>query len=334
MRRVVLRADYGKETGYGHFFRTLALAGYLKDEFKCCFSTFNHDTGGILPDADLKVILKQAALFMNWEYSSFEEFNEGFIRCLLPNDIVVLDNYYFSTTFQKRVKEKGCRLVCVDDMHDRRMECDLLITPSPLVKEQFDLEDKAEFRGGIEWAFLREPFLKESGLNRERHIYPPSRIILTMGGSDAFNLTDKMVRAVREAVPQAAIDVVCGASVTISHELAGTSGITAHRRLSAEEMAALFDNADLAVLPASTVCIEAFSRHLPVIAGYCVDNQMDFYSSGKAKGWFAPLESLRDDEEAMARRMKEILDHKAIPSPPYINFSAQKKKIIRLFHNL
>lgn len=334
MRRVVLRADYGKETGYGHFFRTLALAGYLKDEFKCCFFTFNHDTGGMPSDAHLKMIQKESDFFKVCDSSSFEEFNEEFIRLLQPQDIVVLDNYYFSTAFQKRVKEKGCKLVCIDDMHDRPMVCDILITPSPLRREQFDLEVEAAFRGGIEWAFLREPFLKEPEGKRGHTQAFPSRIVVAMGGSDAFNLTDKMTRTVRKALPQAAIDVVCGVSVTVAQELAGTSGITLHRQLTAEEMAALFDKADIAVLPASTVCIEAFSRHLPVIAGYCVDNQMDFYISGKAREWFAPLGSFRDDEEAIVRRMKDILEHKAIPSPPYINFSAQKKKIVKLFHNL
>ncbi len=56
--------------------------------------------------------------------------------------------------------------------------------------------------------------------------------------------------------------------------------VTVHRRVSAEGVRDLLDNADMGIFPASTVCVEAFSRHLPVAAGYFVSNQEEFYAEG------------------------------------------------------
>ena len=36
-QRIYFRADAGREIGYGHFIRTLALADMLKDDFDCVF---------------------------------------------------------------------------------------------------------------------------------------------------------------------------------------------------------------------------------------------------------------------------------------------------------
>ena len=38
-QRIYFRADAGREIGYGHFIRTLALADMLKDDFDCVFVT-------------------------------------------------------------------------------------------------------------------------------------------------------------------------------------------------------------------------------------------------------------------------------------------------------
>lgn len=54
------------------------------------------------------------------------QYDKSFLSSLNFDDIVVLDNYFFDTDFQKAIKLKGCKLVCIDDIHTRHFYCDIL----------------------------------------------------------------------------------------------------------------------------------------------------------------------------------------------------------------
>ena len=41
--------------------------------------------------------------------------------------IVVLDGYHFDTNYQTKIKQKGCKLVCIDDLHDKHFVADIII---------------------------------------------------------------------------------------------------------------------------------------------------------------------------------------------------------------
>lgn len=327
--RVVVRADASKATGYGHFYRSLALASYLKGDFDIYFSSYNEDNlGGMPSDNQLDEIWKVGKpleVFGN----ALKDYNEGFLNEIEPTDIVVLDNYYFDTDYQRRIKDKGCKLVSVDDMHRYHMVSDLLMTVCPLKRSDFSLEDYTEFRGGIEWAFLREPFLRpvaQRAVSEEI-----GNVVLGMGGADAFNLTDKMVGIVRDLLPKTEINVICGESVDVSPKTKEIAKI--HRNLSAEEIVSLFDKADIGIFPASTICIEALSRRLPVIAGHYVDNQLELYDYGVSHGYFSPGGDFLEDAHKIEDRLGHILGAPR-QSAPVIDFSSQREKIVNLFKTL
>lgn len=327
MQRIVLRADGSGKTGYGHFIRSLALAGYLKDDFDCHLSTYN-SVEHLPTDYQLSEIAKVCD-YIPIAGSNLDEANADFLRELKPEDIVVLDNYYYTTEYQLAIKDKGCRLVCIDDMHDRHMFCDLLLTACPLKREDFSLEPYTKFVGGIEWAFLREPFLKPHEIrNISKTI---ENIVIAMGGADPFHLTDKMIRIVRSVLPETGIHVMAGDTVGISEESSRIAII--HRRINADEIVELFDNSDLGIFPASTVCMEAFSRKLPVAAGYYVDNQEEFYRYGVENKLVSPLGNLLDDSSAIIDRLREVVENNR-PKPVTIDFRKQKEKIIKLFKEL
>ncbi len=326
-RRIVFRADGSGETGYGHFIRCLALANYLKDDFDCHFTTYN-SVERRPTDYQYEEIAKVCD-YIPIIGSTLEEANADFLNKLNPDDIVVLDNYYYTTEYQQAIKDKGYRLVCIDDMHDRHMVCDLLMTVCPLKKEDFSISPYTKFVGGIEWAFLREPFLKQ---NPVRSV--PSKIssiVIAMGGADPYNLTDKMIHVVNTVLPETYIHVMAGDTVDMSGEI--SNNVTIHRRLNAEEIVELFDNSDLGIFSASTVCMEAFSRNLPAAVGYYVKNQEDFYRYGEAHNLFFPLGFLLDDVFTIIDRFQDVID-KNKPLSISIDFCNQKEKIIRLFKEL
>lgn len=326
-RRIVFRADASKNTGYGHFIRSLALVGYLKNDFDCYFASFNADTI-LLTDNQLKQICEVCEPLLAVG-STLEAFNIDFLSEIQSSDIVVLDNYYFSTEYQQKIKDKGCKLVCIDDLHDRHMVCDLLITPSPLKRKDFSLEPYTKFIGGIEYGFLRPPFFKAIP---ERNILSGiERVVLAMGGSDAFNVTDKIAAVVHKVLPESKLDIIAGDSVSISDDT--NSFATIHRSISANDIAAIMDDSDIGIFPASTICIEAFSRRLPVIVGYYVDNQKDFYNYGVRHHYFADLGNLLDDSSMLFSRLEEIIGDK-LPSPNRIDFDFRREEIKKQFLEL
>lgn len=310
--RVLLRADAGRHTGFGHYIRTSALADILSDSFECEVVSYDTESG------------------------TMEAHNEAFLRLIRPGDVVVLDNYYYDTGYQREVRSRCRALVCVDDMHDRHFVADALFSFCPLSRDDFSLEDYTRFYGGLEWAFLRAPFLRP----QVRRDWPPrvSRVALAMGGSDPFGLTDKMIGVVRRAFPGVAMDIIAGREAAVTTPEGDDLRIW--RGVGADTIADIFDRADAGVFPASTVCVEAFARRLPVAAGYYVDNQTDFYRQGVGNGWFHPLGDLLDSPERLACRLlrnagdSPVPGKAVFPPAPEIRFDLRRGDIIRLFAGL
>ena len=76
-----------------------------------------------------------------------------FLSLLNGDEIVVLDNYYYDTSFQKQIKEKGCKLICIDDIHTRHFYCDVIFCPDPCHPADYSAEPFTEIYCGMEWAF-------------------------------------------------------------------------------------------------------------------------------------------------------------------------------------
>ncbi len=325
-QRIVFRADGSGTTGYGHFIRSLALASYLKDDYDCHFTTYN--SVDHLPTGYQIGEIAKVCDYFPVVGSSLEEANVDFLNKLNPDDIVVLDNYYYTTEYQQAIKDKGCKLVCIDDMHDRHMVCDLLMTACPLKREDFSMESYTRFVGGIEWAFLREPFLKPAARKGQGKI---KQVVIALGGADPFHLTDKIIRAAVSVAPDITIDVMAGDTVVISDD--PQNKIRIHRRIDAERIVTLFDDADLGIFPASTVCMEAFSRQLPIAAGYYVDNQEEFYKYGIENNLFAALGCLLDGKEVLTARLRNIIEVNR-PHSVHMDFKSHRERIIQLFKDL
>lgn len=336
--RVLIRADAGKSVGFGHFVRSAALAAYLRDDFRVFFASFNPD-GEPLSAWQLSQIKASGAepLELAERLSGIEAFDLAFLDAVGEGDIVVLDNYYFSTAYQRKVRERRARLVCIDDMHSRHFIADVVMTFCPLVREDFSLERYTRFFGGIRWSFLRQPFL--APVVRRDRSKPVEHLVMAMGGADPFMLTPKMARAVRRVFPDALVSVIAGD--TVCADSLADPGVRVCRRLDASEVADLFDSADLGIFPASTICVEAFARHLPVAAGHFVDNQEEFYEAGVREGWFLPLGCLLDSEDEIVSRLAEISRRLPgngggdIPADtPDFGFAEARDAIVDLFRSL
>lgn len=328
-RRILFRADAGSSIGFGHFVRTCALGGYLCEDFECVLVSRNPDLGR--PSDFQYTLAKESGMTMlSVMVKDRERFDIEFLGLIRPDDIVVLDNYYYETSYQNEVRHKCRSLVCIDDMHDRHFTADLVMTFCPLLREQFSMEPTARFVGGMEWSFLRKPFLRKQRV-RNHNGEVPKHVALAMGGADPLKLTSKIAGMIRDIKPDIMIEVLAGQTVEIDFE--EDDKLKVHRQASASEIADMFDRCDMGIFPASTVCVEAFSRGLPVAAGYFVDNQEEIYSYGVEHGWFIPLDNLQRDSEDLRSALTKALSTPLQPAPTF-DFDSRRRDIIALFHTL
>lgn len=328
MKRVFLRADASKTIGYGHFIRSLALAAYLKPEFECHFFTFNalelHPSSYQLDE------IAKVAKYVPIKAKNIEEYDTAFLALLTGNEIVVLDNYYYSTSYQQKIKDKGCKLVYIDGMPNQHYIADVIISPGEMTRSDFSLENYTVFLNGINHSFLRHPFLESD--NHIRHVSSIKRIVLAVGGADPFGLTDRLIKLIFDVNPDIQIDAIVGDTVEVSADIA--SKVKRHVRLSAAEIVRVFSSADIGVFSASTICIEALACHLPIAAGWYVDNQKEFYKYGVREGLFMPLGYLLDNEQTLKNNIRKVLATKEFNKSKFIDFKTGEEDIINQFKHL
>jgi len=284
MRKVIFRADAGQNIGYGHFIRSLALANILKDEFDVSFATVNptdyqkEEMANVCPAISLK------------QESHFEDF----LALLQGDEIVVLDNYFFTTDYQRAIRAKGCRLVCIDDMHDKHYFADVVINHAIDTPTLFSVEPYTRLCLGLQWALLRKPFLDEiatkSELRKQRQVI--ENIVIAFGGVDTYRLTDKVINILATNIDIKHIDAIVG--IEYKSQINDIAKVIFHSAISAQKVASLYLKCDLAIVSASTVCIEALACGAKVAAGYYVDNQKNIYHSLNSNHYIYGLGLLRD----------------------------------------
>lgn len=266
MRKIYFRADASAAIGYGHFTRTLALADMLKDDFDCTFFTC-HPTPyqvGEMEKVCLFIILQE------------ETHYDEFLSQLQGDEIVVLDNYFFTTDYQRIIKYKGCSLVCIDDMHNKHYVADVVINHGQTNPAFFDVEPYTKLCLGLDWALLRKPFLK-AAKNKRNSSDRIEKVVICFGGSDIHDITGYFVNQTLQFSAVSSVTAVVGDAYTPHSVRKEDSRLVYRFRLSAQEMADLFCDSDLVICSASSVCIEALACGAKVVAGWYVDNQADFY---------------------------------------------------------
>jgi len=284
-RKIYFRADAGPEIGYGHYIRSLALADMLKLDFDCTMFTQTPT------DYQLREVQSVCPIVpLSNTDAKFDEFLDK----LRGDEIVVLDNYFFTTDYQRAIKAKGCKLVCIDDMHDKHYVADVVINHGVDDSSLFDIEPYTKLCLGYPYALLRKPFLETHGeIHRVKGL-----VVVCFGGSDPHNLTKRYVEHLIMSQGVSHIVAVVGDGYRFKEELSNLPNVEVRSRLSADAMANLFRSAEAVVCSASTTAYEALACGAKVYAGWYVDNQQDFYQHLCASKAIVPLGNFLENESS------------------------------------
>lgn len=305
MTKIYFRADASAQIGYGHFIRTLAIAEMLKDDFDCKFFTISPTEYQV---RELEKVCDYCAL-------DSDNSLPDFLKILQGGEIVVLDNYFYTDDYFSSIMQKGCKLVVVEPMPSRHYNVDMLLYGTPLDTFKFTKDKRTKLYYGFEYAFLRKEFraIKCDQIQRS------CDIVVCLGGSDPLKLTNKILTRLLDINYDGNIHVIAGDMVFIDDTI--KSYISHHKNLTAKQIVELFDSCRLAILSASTITAEALSRGISVIAGYYVDNQINFYNTLNSRHYIYGLGDFRlnsleqlsaDTFNAVAEKMVYKFDATAI----------------------
>ena len=289
-RKIFFRADAGQEIGYGHYIRSLALADMLKQDFECTMFT------QMPTDYQLRECESVCPLVaLPDDDSKFDKF----LDYLHGDEIVVLDNYFFTSDYQRAIKAKGCQLVCIDDMHDKHYVADVVINHGCADKSRLDVEPYTRLCLGMDYALLRRPFR-----NPVQHEYVPNSYAICFGGTDAYNLTYAYAKELSKN--NYTIFAIIGDSYQYEDTLKNLPNVEIRKRLSADEMASLFSSVENVICSASTTCYEALACGARVYAGWYVENQKEIYHLLKSNHQIVPLDNLREVKEIVPTTIEPV----------------------------
>jgi len=308
---VVFRVDASVDLGAGHVMRCLTLAEMLRDAHsKVLFLTRE------VPGNALDLIRSRgfAAHFLaDEEVSSIPQTlaSLGFGN---PVDWLVVDHYRLDRRWEIGVRAMCRYLAVIDDLADRRHDCDMLLDQNYYVDADLRyrtlVPSQCRLFLGPRFALLRKEFYDAAARLRKRS-GAVERILVSFGATDPTNETSKVLSALRHIEHGAQIDVVLGATnprrAQVEQECAGIPGCRSF--VQTTKMAELMSMADLAVGAGGVTTWERCLLGLPAITVAVAENQVRTTTDLAAAGatWYlgrATELTERSYEQALAQALR------------------------------
>ncbi len=276
MIKVALRCDASPKIGGGHVMRCLALAEALAGQgFELLFLV-RWGTGEAAPalsrfrSGDVSVIGGGAASAA------------VAIRARWPSgaDLIVVDSYAIGADEEGALRSVGRKIMAIDDLADRRHDCDLLLDQNcGRVEQDYAglVPSGTRLLAGSRYALLRAEFtaLREKALARRQESPAAKGILIAMGLTDLGGITLRVVAAALAASAQSRLDVVLGAKAESLAPLAMVAQRDARIRLHVdpENLARLMLAADIGIGALGTMTWERCCLGLPSVGVVLAENQ-------------------------------------------------------------
>lgn len=266
------RVDGGRAIGMGHIVRCLALAEMLKDDFEIHINTQNSNA------FDLFLTDTFSEVNSMTEQEDYKKDAMELAEYIGAGDIVVLDGYHFDTAYQKIIKETGCKLVCIDDLHAWHQLADVIINHAEGVqKKDYSAEADTKFCLGLDYVLLRPEFLTSK--KNTRKITSVKKVFISMGAADIGNITHKFTKALVDVKGLEEIHLMLGEinphieSIDKLIKENKHIKIVKHFNISAKKLVELLRKCDVSICPASSISLESSAVGIGLISGFTAENQ-------------------------------------------------------------
>jgi len=212
---IFIRVDSSTKIGYGHLIRCLALADTLKKSFKINFICTN--LNGNLISQICKKNFEVFRFNTKSQRINVKKDAEKTISIIKKHrnkkSLLILDSYILSQEWENRVKPYVKRLIVIDDLMNRKHNCDLIIDQN-LHTRMNSLYTKSIPKNctkllGPYYAILRNQFITQRKYAKIRSL-PIKNILISFGGSDNENHTLHALASLKKLNSDVNVNVVIG----------------------------------------------------------------------------------------------------------------------------
>ncbi len=321
--KVAIRADASLQIGTGHVMRCLTLAEALKNQGAEVYFICREHHGNLIDQIQRlgfkvhKLSCLDRLAYVGTDENSPQLFHANWLgvsqqqdaeQCkpvleLISPDWMIVDHYAIDYHWHNTLKSNYKKLMVIDDLADRRHECDLLLDQT-FAREQKDYQmlvpEGCQFLLGSQFALLRSEFAqwREFSLQR-RNKSELKKLLITMGGVDSENVTWQVLDALAgsELPMDLTITVIMGVTapnLDSVKQIAENMPCKTEVKVDVTNMAELMANADIAIGAVGATTWERCALGLPTIIMIMADNQV--YASTKLDkvniGWLlrSPVE--------------------------------------------
>ena len=272
---IYVRADGNSRIGMGHVMRCLAISKELaaKGE-QVTFIIADDGASDFIEKSGYKCYV------LGTEFTQMEAELPKLMDILPDKAKVLIDSYFVTETYLKKVKEK-CTVFYMDDLDAVPYPVDCVINGNIYggdIKYNVPM-----VLGGCEYAPLRREYVEA------RAKTSPQYILITTGSSDPYSITKKILEGIvmRPALMEKSIKIVCGRFNKDFEEIKAYEQRYENIEVlqNVLDMWNLMSGAMLAVTAGGTTMNELSCMGVPVACFSFVDNQERIVSTYVEKGY-------------------------------------------------
>lgn len=303
MKFISIRTDATREIGTGHFMRCFTLADRLQRHgAKIRFVSRGLPTHlrDMLAQRSIELVslnsgtegLKTGDLQHSHWLGCSQELDALETKRALSDrrwDWLIVDHYALDVRWECKLREIADRIMVIDDIADRKHDCDLLLDQNfyTAMKDRYvdKVSTRCELLLGPRYALLREEFRKLRGHTRPR-TGPVMRILVFFGGVDLDNCTHRAMEALAGInLHGIGVDVVIGAQHPYVQQIKAAcakQGFVCH--VQTNRMAELMAASDLAIGAGGAANWERCCLGLPALLISLAKNQVNIVEALESIG--------------------------------------------------
>jgi UDP-2,4-diacetamido-2,4,6-trideoxy-beta-L-altropyranose hydrolase len=292
--QVVVRADGSASLGAGHVVRCLALAEALRGHGESVLFVSREQAGHCcdliesqgfpvarLPESGTAAQHHDSQgsvspFGVSWEQDAWETLGVIRGRRVRP-DWLVVDHYSLDHQWEQRLRSEVGKILIIDDLANRRHECDLLLDQNyfaaPQTRYTGLLPSNARCLLGPKYAMLRREF---STVSASSQIPIGERLLVSVGAHDPFWICDMSLEAIRQiGMPIMGVEVITGADDGLRRRLAVSAVDMVAMKLHGyvRDTASVMRRCTMAIGAGGSSTWERCALGLPSLVAIVADNQ-------------------------------------------------------------
>lgn len=291
-KSILFRVDANATIGWGHFYRSLALAQMLAEEFDIVFAVSEPlpQIQQILRKHGFELITLPALDYTAPDARGNNEFECDLHGYLDSVDIVVTDGYWFQEKYRNGLRKENIKIAVIEDDGGGEYDADLVINHAPgLSQLNYKTLPKTRFALGIDFALLRPEFI-QAAKSSQNSRSNTNKVFICFGGADLNGLAITAAQQVLKYTKNQ-VNLVIPPKYKWIEEITKlkhrySKRIIIKSNLTAEEVVDVIAVADYGIVPSSSLLYECIACKLPVISGYFTDNQKQIYTGFKNRDAF------------------------------------------------